>query len=103
MAAIERERGKSRKDAAAVERKVPSALPNSVPHFDLSSFTLEQCVLEARYPQALTLWDRAGALWRAIQEKWPEIRLVSAEPAKTSFQDGKAGFVVELKAARITV
>jgi hypothetical protein len=103
MAAKERERSKLPEDAAAVERKVASALPNSAPHFDLSSFTLEQCVLETRFPQALTLWDNAGALWRAIQEKWPEIHLVAAEPAKTSFQDGKAGFVVELKAARIIV
>jgi hypothetical protein len=103
MPTAERDRNKTRKNAGTGERKTIPSLPDTVGHFDLSSFTLEQCVLEARFPQALALWDNAGALWRAIQEKWPDVRLVTAEPAKTSFQDGKTGFVVELKAARITV
>lgn len=103
MAKSERERNKSRRDAGANLSKTRSALPDALEPFDLSSFILEQCVLETRFPQALALWDSAGALWRAIQEKWPDIRLVTAEPAKTSFQDGRTGFIIELKAARITV
>ncbi len=103
MPTVGPERNKAQRDADAGKHKASDALPHDVAPFDLSSFTLEQCVLEARFPQALALWDNAGALWRAIQEKWPEIRLIKAEPAKTTFQDGKTGFVVELQAARITI
>src|ERR1700689_624335 len=103
MANPGRQRGKIPGDAAEVERAKSAGTPNNVGPFDLSSFTLEQCVLETRYPQALALWDSSGALWRAVQEKWPDMHLVKAEPAKTSFQQGKTGLVVELQAARIIV
>jgi hypothetical protein len=99
MAKPERQRNESRTGDPVTS----TALLYSAGPFDLSSFALEQCVLEARYPQALALWDTAGSLWRAVQEKWPEIRLIKAEPAKTTFQDGKTGFVVELQLARIVV
>jgi hypothetical protein len=69
---------------------------------DLSSFQLEQCVVEIRYPLALRLWDNAGAFWQQIQEKWPELRPLHSEPAKQTFQSGNIGFVVELEQARIT-
>ena len=81
----------------------PLLVPSpSVTPFDLSSFALEQSVLEVRYEVALALWDSAGALWRSIQDRWPEIRLVTADPTKQAFQSGKTGFVIELQAARIT-
>jgi hypothetical protein len=93
----------SRKDSPGDAEK--SAASGAAPHaktpFDLSGFPLEQITLEIRYPLALTLWDHAGALWRAVQEKWPDFNLVTAEPAKTVFQAGKTAFVVEVKAARI--
>jgi hypothetical protein len=68
---------------------------------DLSAFAIEQLVLEVRYPLALNLWDNAGSLWQAVREKWPDLNLVAAEPAKTTFQMGRTAFVVEIKAARI--
>jgi len=72
------------------------------PPFDLASFQLEQAVLEIRYPLALALWDKAGTLWQVIQEKWPEIKPVHAEPTRTAFQIGRNGLNVETQLARIT-
>jgi len=69
--------------------------------WDLSSFRLEQCVLEIRYPLALSLWDSSGAMWRSILEKWPDLKPVTADPMKTNFQRGKTGFIVEARAARV--
>jgi hypothetical protein len=75
---------------------------SSAPPFDLSSFQLEQAVLEIRYPVALALWDESGALWRSVQAKWPEIQLTHAEPVKTAFRIGKNALNVETELARIT-
>lgn len=69
---------------------------------DLGSFKLQQATLEVRYPIALQLWDRAGAVWQFIQEKWPQIILTHAEPAKTVFRAGKSALLIELENARIT-
>jgi hypothetical protein len=68
----------------------------------LSSFKLEQTTLEIRYPMALALWDKAGSVWQVIQEKWPKIAIVHAEPAKTIFRFRKTTFIIELESARIT-
>jgi hypothetical protein len=97
------ERNKSRKDDTHIGVGEASIVPSDrTAPIDLSSFTLEQCSLEARYAVALLLWDRAGALWRSIQDKWPDIHLVTADPTKQAFQTEKTGFVIELQAARIT-
>src|SRR5439155_9521733 len=79
-----------------------SLRPDCLAPFDLASFQLEQSVLEIRYPLALSLWDKSGALWPSVQEKWPEILPVHADPMKTSFQIGKSGLLVEVELARIT-
>jgi hypothetical protein len=99
MATTQRPRSKPE---TAVEKQAPaeSEAVVSAP-IDLSQFPLEQFALEIRYPVALALWDRAGTLWRAVREKWPDLNLVTAEPAKTTFQMGKTALVVEIKAARI--
>jgi len=78
---------------------VANALPKA--SFDLASFELETCTLEIRYPFALTLWDSAGQLWKAVQEKWPDIAPISADPKKTDFQVGKRRLTVEFEQARI--
>lgn len=94
---------KSSREEAPVEAE--SAAGDSVAKpvaFDLASFKLEHVTFEVRYPFALALWDKAGLLWQSIQEKWPDIVLVSAEPAKTTFRLGKTVLMVEIKAARIT-
>ena len=44
----------------------------------------------------LRCWDKAGLLWQSIQEKWPDVFLVSAEPAKT-LRLGKTVLMVEIK------
>jgi len=75
---------------------------SSVTPFDLSSFQLEQGVLEIRYPLALGLWDKSGALWRSVQGKWPDLRLAHAEPMKTQFQTGKNALKVEVELASVT-
>jgi hypothetical protein len=76
---------------------------SSVTPLDLSSFRLEQGVLEIRYPLALALWDKSGALWRSVQGKWPELRLTHAEPMKTAFQIGKNALKVEVELASVTM
>jgi hypothetical protein len=81
--------------------KSPEVRP-SVTSFDLSSFQPEQGVLEIRYPLALDLWDKSGALWRSIQRKWPDLKLTLAEPMKTQFQTGKNALKVEIELASIT-
>ena len=63
---------------------------------------MDSSTLEIRYPFALALWDKSGLLWQSIQENWPDITLVHAEPTKTSFRLGKTVLIVELEAARIT-
>jgi hypothetical protein len=68
----------------------------------LSSFKLEQTTLEVRYAPALALWDKAGSVWQLIQERWPEITLVTAEPAKTVFRFRNTTFFIELESARLT-
>jgi hypothetical protein len=73
-----------------------------VPSFDLSSFKLEQGVLEIRYPLALPLWDKSGVVWRSVQGKWPELRLVHAEPMKTAFQVGSTALKIEVELASLT-
>jgi len=75
--------------------------PGGTP-FDLSSFQLEQGVLEVRYPVAFGLWDKSGALWSSIQGKWPDLKLVSADPMKTAFQIGDNSLRVEAESAAIT-
>jgi hypothetical protein len=70
--------------------------------FDLSSFQLEQGVLEIRYPQALDLWDKSGALWKSIQRKWPDLKLTHADPMKTQFQTGKNTLKVETELGSVT-
>jgi hypothetical protein len=70
---------------------------------DLSSFRLEQGVLEIRYPLALALWDKSGALWRSVQSKWPELRLTHAEPMKTAFQIGTNSLKAEAELASLTM
>ncbi len=94
---------KKSQNVDAAEKAATGAAPKTILPFNLSSFKLEQCILETRYPQALTLWDNAGTLGRAILEKWPDVRLVKAEPAKVSFQSGKTGLIVELELAKLVV
>jgi hypothetical protein len=84
-------------------RRVAAADGGSQALFDLSSFALESSTLEIRYPFALNLWDRSGQLWRAAQEKWPEIVPLLAEPKKTDFKNGNARLVVEFEQARFSV
>jgi hypothetical protein len=69
---------------------------------DLSSFAVETAALEIRYPMALALWDRSGQLWKAVQEKWPEIVPITVDPRKTDFYIGKTRLTVEFEAARIS-
>jgi hypothetical protein len=74
----------------------------TVSSFDLSSFQPEQAVLEIRYPLALGLWDKAGALWTSVQAKWPEAKPTHAQPMKTVFQMGKNALKVEAELASVT-
>lgn len=67
---------------------------------DLSSFALESSTLEIRYPFALALWDRSGKLWQAVQQRWPDIVPLFADPKKTDFKTGKSRLVVEFEQAR---
>lgn len=88
-------------DQPAQVTTVVSASPRAT--IDLSSFELESCTLEVRYPFALALWDRSGQLWKAVQEKWPELSPIHVEPTKTDFRVGNTRLVVEFEQARIVV
>lgn len=89
------------KHADVSERDTNAASAAADPPSSLAAFKLEQVTLEIRYPVALELWDRAGAVWRSVQEKWPDVTLIRAEPARTDFRSGKNSFTIELEAARI--
>jgi len=80
-----------------------SAAGGSQAVFDLSSFAVDSATLEIKYPMALPLWDKAGELWGAVQEKWPEIVPITVDPRKTDFHIGKTRLTVEFEAARISV
>jgi len=54
--------------------------------FDLSQFTLRRAVFEIRYNEAYILWDRTGQLWEAAINKWPNLKIVDANPAKQLFK-----------------
>lgn len=43
---------------------------------------LERAVIDVRYPIAYRFWDRAGALWTSMQEKWTTLGNVEGNPAK---------------------
>ena len=49
-------------------------------------FKLERAVLEVRYPKTFMLWDTAGRLWGTLQEKWPLVEDIEAQPARTVFR-----------------
>lgn len=54
--------------------------------FDISKFNLEAATLELRYDSAFPLWDRAGALWAEIRNKYHDISIHQAEPNTTVFR-----------------
>ncbi len=69
---------------------------------DLDQFNFERIVFETRYPEAYRLWDRAGAIWLRLHDKWPGLTLTTAEPAKTVFRDGDdTEMAVQLKQCRV--
>lgn len=73
-----------------------------IPKLRLSAFKFERVVFEVRFPTAFLLWDRAGAIWKEASAAMADLKLVSAEPAKTTFRRGdNFEYVVELEAARI--
>lgn len=70
----------------------------------LSGFKLEKAVFEVKYPHAWLLWDRAGAIWNGVRQKWHELPLKSilAEPSRCVFRMGtEMDLAVELEASRI--
>ncbi len=73
-----------------------------LPALSLSAFRLEQATFEIRFPTALQLWDRAGAVWQAIEKKIPDIVLAHAEPARTVFRAANSTLTIDLESARIT-
>src|SRR5712692_8650488 len=85
----------------AGEKELSSSSAPQITNLDLSSFGLENCTLEIRYPFALALWDKSGQVWKSIQEKWPEITPFHVEPMKTGFQLGKSRLQIEFEQAKI--
>jgi hypothetical protein len=66
---------------------------------------LERATVEIRYARAYLLWDRAGLLWRTLEDKWPDLGSIEANPAKSVFRldtdEASYELVVELDAARV--
>ena len=60
-----------------------------MPALSIDDFTLEKAVIELRYAPALLLWDRAGRLWSRVLEKYPELKLLQAQPNQTVFNLGR--------------
>lgn len=69
---------------------------------DISSFKIEQAVLEWRYENAYALWDRAGLIWTDAVAHWPALVMESAKPNEISFtKDRRFDYKVEISQTRI--
>ena len=70
---------------------------NTTPTLSLSEFRLSQAVLEARYLNGFLHWDRAGAIWMEITQRYPNLKVVKSEPVQTVFRlDDKYEFSVQI-------
>lgn len=54
----------------------------------LDSFRLQTAAFEARYEAGWRLWDRSGELWAKVRTKYPELKLITAQPNVTTFRIG---------------
>lgn len=52
---------------------------------DLSQLKLCRAVIEIRYDNAYTLWDRAGLIWSKACSIWAGLKTIKAEPNTTTF------------------
>jgi len=66
---------------------------------ELSEFKLFQASVEARFPEAYMLWDRAGALWAKAAEKFENLKMHTATPNQTVFRSAQVEFSVSLDRA----
>jgi hypothetical protein len=57
--------------------------PNNRIVFD--ALALYQASFEVRFPEALLLWDHAGAIWTQVVRNRPDLKLKHAEPNKVIF------------------
>lgn len=61
--------------------------PPSMTFAELKPF---QAVLEVRYADAFSLWDRAGMLWTRLAKKYENLERIQAQPTETIFRLGKS-------------
>jgi len=55
---------------------------------DINQFGLRQSSFEIRYPKAFLLWDRSGSVWADAFTRWPELKLITAQPNVMTFKLG---------------
>lgn len=67
----------------------------------LSDFKVDRQIFEARFPQSLLLWDRAGEMWTSISRNFENLKMVSAVPNNTQFETESFYLVVEPVLLRI--
>jgi hypothetical protein len=62
----------------------------------ISDFTIQQAVLEIRYPPQYLLWDRSGAFWSSLLMDYPNITYQQVSPNDVTFRS-KSEFELSLK------
>jgi hypothetical protein len=76
-----------------------------VPLSDLSiaDLSIAHSVCEVRYEMAYLIFDRTGAVCMECKERFPNLKLIQASPASTSFSDDSYSYWVEQTMSRVNV
>jgi hypothetical protein len=75
----------------------------TVPSLSYSDLVLGQTVCEIRYDMAFLIFDRTGAVCEECKAHYPDLKLIQASPAATSFTFDKRTYAVEQMASRAAV
>jgi hypothetical protein len=69
----------------------------------LDTFRLTSLVCQMQYAPAYVLWDRAGAIAKAITDIWPDVDIVEAQPQRQIFRSERVQIETALKFSTITL
>jgi len=66
-----------------------------------SDLILGQTVCELRYDMAFLIFDRTGAVCKECKSHYPDLKLIAASPATTSFTFGTQTYIIEQTTSRV--